>query len=131
MIIAPSTAIFPGFAIVFRMLAFNLLGDGLYDVLDPKLKFISVGLLEIEGLSVDIDGTPILRASSTIDQGEVMGLVGESGSGKSMTALAVIGMLRFPPRRHQYLQWRQYPCRHRGPDVAHSATTSAWFSRNR
>ena len=30
--------IFPGMAILITVLAFNLLGDGLRDALDPKLK---------------------------------------------------------------------------------------------
>ncbi|WP_022665385.1 ABC transporter permease [Desulfospira joergensenii] len=34
---APWLAIFPGLAISFAVLAFNLLGDGLRDLLDPKL----------------------------------------------------------------------------------------------
>jgi len=34
----PYMAIFPGFAIVILVLAFNFLGDGLRDALDPKLK---------------------------------------------------------------------------------------------
>ncbi|MCI8762955.1 MAG: ABC transporter permease [Oscillospiraceae bacterium] len=34
----PYMAIFPGFAIVLLVLAFNFLGDGLRDALDPKLK---------------------------------------------------------------------------------------------
>ncbi|GAB1484322.1 ABC transporter permease [Treponema sp.] len=38
MVIAPWTAIFPGFAIVFLVLGFNLLGDGLRDILDPRLR---------------------------------------------------------------------------------------------
>ncbi|GLS28653.1 peptide/nickel transport system permease protein [Mesorhizobium albiziae] len=38
MIVAPYLAIFPGFAIVFTVLGLNLLGDGLSDVLDPKLR---------------------------------------------------------------------------------------------
>jgi peptide/nickel transport system permease protein len=33
---APSLAVYPGLAIVIAALAFNLLGDGLRDVLDPK-----------------------------------------------------------------------------------------------
>ncbi len=33
---APWIALFPGLAILFTVLAFNLLGDGLRDVLDPK-----------------------------------------------------------------------------------------------
>jgi glutathione transport system permease protein len=35
---APHTAIFPSLAIFFTVLAFNLLGDGLRDALDPKLE---------------------------------------------------------------------------------------------
>lgn len=38
MIVAPYLAIFPGMAIVFTVLGLNLLGDGLSDVLDPKLR---------------------------------------------------------------------------------------------
>ncbi len=38
MMIAPWTAIYPGLAIVFLVLGFNLLGDGLRDVLDPRLR---------------------------------------------------------------------------------------------
>jgi peptide/nickel transport system permease protein len=40
MIIAPWTAIFPGLAIVLLVLGFNLLGDGLRDLLDPRLRNI-------------------------------------------------------------------------------------------
>jgi peptide/nickel transport system permease protein len=35
---APWTALFPGLAIVFAVTSFNLLGDGLRDALDPKLR---------------------------------------------------------------------------------------------
>ena len=37
---APHLVIFPGLAILITVLGFNLLGDGLRDVLDPKLKDI-------------------------------------------------------------------------------------------
>ena len=33
---APRLAVYPGLAIVLAALAFNLLGDGLRDVLDPR-----------------------------------------------------------------------------------------------
>ena len=35
---APLLAIFPGTAIAIAVLAFNLLGDGLRDIIDPKLR---------------------------------------------------------------------------------------------
>ncbi|KNC92141.1 glutathione ABC transporter permease GsiD [Trabulsiella odontotermitis] len=38
MVIAPHVAIFPAIAIFLTVLAFNLLGDGLRDALDPKIK---------------------------------------------------------------------------------------------
>jgi peptide/nickel transport system permease protein len=38
MVRAPWVAIFPGLAIVFTVLGFNLLGDGLRDILDPRLR---------------------------------------------------------------------------------------------
>ena len=38
MIVAPHLALFPGIAIVLTVLGLNLLGDGLADVLDPKLR---------------------------------------------------------------------------------------------
>ncbi len=38
MIVAPHMAIFPGLAIVVTVLGLNLLGDGLRDILDPKLR---------------------------------------------------------------------------------------------
>jgi len=37
LVIAPHIATFPGLAIAFAVLGFNLLGDGLRDALDPKL----------------------------------------------------------------------------------------------
>jgi len=35
---APWTMIFPGLAIMFTVLGFNLMGDGLRDALDPRMK---------------------------------------------------------------------------------------------
>jgi peptide/nickel transport system permease protein len=37
--IAPWAALFPGLAIALAVLGFNLLGDGLRDALDPRLRF--------------------------------------------------------------------------------------------
>ena len=36
--VAPRLAVFPGLAIAFAVLGLNLLGDGLRDALDPKLR---------------------------------------------------------------------------------------------
>ena len=38
MMLAPWTAVYPGLAISFLVLGFNLLGDGLRDILDPRLR---------------------------------------------------------------------------------------------
>lgn len=41
MVVAPWTAVFPGLAIVVLVLGFNLLGDGLRDLLDPRLRHVT------------------------------------------------------------------------------------------
>ena len=38
MMTAPHVALFPSLAIFLTVLAFNLLGDGLRDALDPKIE---------------------------------------------------------------------------------------------
>jgi peptide/nickel transport system permease protein len=38
MVSAPLTAVFPGLAISLAVLGFNLFGDGMRDVLDPRLR---------------------------------------------------------------------------------------------
>jgi len=58
-------------------------------------------LIEVEDLRIDLDDrsrhfTAVEGVSFRIDRGETFGLVGESGCGKSITALALIGLLRQP-----------------------------------
>ena len=58
-------------------------------------------LLEVENLRIDIttDDTSfpaVEQVSFSIGRGETLGLVGESGCGKSITALALMGLLRHP-----------------------------------
>jgi peptide/nickel transport system permease protein len=38
MLDAPWMTVFPGVAIIIAVVGFNLLGDGLRDVLDPRMK---------------------------------------------------------------------------------------------
>ena len=62
-----SSRSFPGFAIVITVLGLNLLGDGLRDLLDPRLRREPLmALLEIEGLRrSSIGAVPILHGMST------------------------------------------------------------------
>ncbi|MCB5176492.1 ABC transporter ATP-binding protein [Microvirga lenta] len=58
-------------------------------------------LLEVENLRIDLalgnkKFAAVQDVSFTIGHGETLGLVGESGCGKSITALALIGLLRDP-----------------------------------
>src|SRR4051812_1434065 len=58
-------------------------------------------LIEVDNLRIDLDDGPRRVAAAEgisfrIDRGETFGLVGESGCGKSITALALIGLLRPP-----------------------------------
>jgi len=60
-------------------------------------------LLEIEGVAVrfDTDAGPVAAVDGidlAIEAGEIVGLVGESGSGKSVTALAILRLVRPPGR---------------------------------
>ena len=62
-----------------------------------------MSLLEVEDLVVhfDTDAGPVEAVDSvgfTVGSGEILGLVGESGSGKSVTALAILGLIRPPGR---------------------------------
>src|ERR1700751_5003428 len=60
-------------------------------------------LLEIENLVVNFDADNgvvevVDGVSFTMNAGEILGLVGESGSGKSVSATAILGMIRRPGR---------------------------------
>jgi peptide/nickel transport system permease protein len=52
---APLLAVFPGIAIALAVLGLNLLGDGLRDLLDPRLaRKADMPLLEVKDLSVEL-----------------------------------------------------------------------------
>jgi oligopeptide/dipeptide ABC transporter ATP-binding protein len=62
-----------------------------------------VSILEVEDLRVSFFlGKRVLQVidglSLSVDAGETVGLVGESGSGKTVTASAIVGLLRRPGR---------------------------------
>jgi peptide/nickel transport system permease protein len=123
MITAPHTSFVPGIMIFFIVMAINLLGDGVRDALDPRLKSgaltrplamtrvartkpvprdTAAGLLNIQNLETQFHvGARIYRAvggvSLSVNPGECLGIIGESGSGKSVTALSVMGLVASPP----------------------------------
>ncbi|WP_297771521.1 dipeptide/oligopeptide/nickel ABC transporter permease/ATP-binding protein [uncultured Roseovarius sp.] len=118
----PHTSIVPGIMIFLIVMSINLLGDGVRDALDPRLRSgalsrpramtlvdrkgavptATTDLLAIQDLHTQFHvGRRIYRAvggvSLSVQPGECLGLVGESGSGKSVTALSVMGLVASPP----------------------------------
>ncbi|MGH8958313.1 MAG: dipeptide/oligopeptide/nickel ABC transporter permease/ATP-binding protein [Acidimicrobiia bacterium] len=120
LLISPWLSVLPGLAILVTVLSINLVGDGLADVLDPRLRkgtFLrrplkgrpSVGsadddvVLSVRDLAVEFPlRRRVIRAvrnvSFDVRRGETLGVVGESGSGKSVTALSIIQLLDAPGR---------------------------------
>jgi peptide/nickel transport system permease protein len=119
----PHTSIVPGLMILFIVMAINLLGDGVRDALDPRLKSGALnrplpatqvardrrpapqhgdGILTLDRLETQFHvKNRILRAvggvTLSVSPGECLGIIGESGSGKSVTALSVMGLVASPP----------------------------------
>ncbi|WP_416883244.1 dipeptide/oligopeptide/nickel ABC transporter permease/ATP-binding protein [Marivita sp.] len=119
----PHTSIVPGIMILIIVMSINLLGDGVRDALDPRLKSgalsrpmaatrvdraetppaaSGVGLLEVKALETQFHvKNRIYRAVGGVDlhveKGECLGIIGESGSGKSVTALSIMGLVASPP----------------------------------
>tara|TARA_B000000437_G_scaffold122962_1_gene89462 strand:- start:603 stop:2480 length:1878 start_codon:yes stop_codon:yes gene_type:complete len=122
-ITSPHTSVVPGIMILIIVMAINLVGDGVRDVLDPRLKSGTLStprsttevsknksntglknqiLLSINALKTEFRiGDRILKAvddvSLTVDKGQCLGIIGESGSGKSVTALSVMRLVSSPP----------------------------------
>jgi len=126
---APHVAVLPGLAILILVIGINLVGDGLRDLLDPRLAAGALSrpvartdrapaaerrrglaamagepLLALRGLATEFaSGRGTVRAVDDVDlvleRGESVGIVGESGSGKSVTALSILGLVATPPGR--------------------------------
>ncbi|WP_305972207.1 MULTISPECIES: dipeptide/oligopeptide/nickel ABC transporter permease/ATP-binding protein [unclassified Mameliella] len=119
----PHTSVVPGIMILIIVMSINLLGDGVRDALDPRLKSGALsrpmaatlvnrkdpvpaaegkGLLEVQDLQTQFHVKDrVYRAvggvSLHVKPGECLGVIGESGSGKSVTALSVMGLVASPP----------------------------------
>jgi len=124
---APHVAIIPGVLIFLLVMSINLLGDGIRDVLDPRLKSGALArprartaverkavpdapqtsenaVLSLSDLRTAFgSGRRQVEAISGVDlqirRRECLGLVGESGSGKSITAMSIMGLVPTPPGR--------------------------------
>jgi peptide/nickel transport system permease protein len=124
LITAPHTSVVPGVMIFLIVMSINLLGDGVRDALDPRLRSGALtrpramtmvdreaplpparddtGLLDIQNLSTEFRVGPrvykaVSDVSLSVQPGECVGIIGESGSGKSVTALSVMGLVASPP----------------------------------
>ncbi|MBK0033600.1 dipeptide/oligopeptide/nickel ABC transporter permease/ATP-binding protein [Erwinia sp. S43] len=120
---APHVSLVPGIMIFLLVMSFNLLGDGIRDLLDPRLRSgvlqraqavttvtrpavptakTEDALLEVVDLKVSFRAgkqtqQAVKGISFHLQRGECLGLIGESGSGKSVTALSIMGLLASPP----------------------------------
>ena len=123
LITSPHTSIVPGAMILVIVMAINLLGDGVRDALDPRLRSGALSrpmpatlvkrtqpaepdngnhLLSLRGLKTQFHVKDrIYKAVGGVDlevrPGECLGIIGESGSGKTVTALSVMGLVASPP----------------------------------
>ncbi|KFE34938.1 dipeptide/oligopeptide/nickel ABC transporter permease/ATP-binding protein [Thioclava atlantica] len=120
----PHVSVIPGFMILVIVMSINLLGDGVRDALDPRLKSGALsrpmaatrvdrrtrpdreipteGLLSLEDLHTQFHVKnrvykAVSGVSLSVKPGECLGVIGESGSGKSVTALSIMGLVASPP----------------------------------
>ena len=81
-------ALFPGAALMLAVFCFNLLGDGLRDIIDPRAAHVTaVPALAVEDLSVEFrTRSGIVKVLDhvgfSVDKGETVALVGESRLGQ-------------------------------------------------
>ncbi|HEV7437700.1 MAG TPA: ABC transporter permease subunit, partial [Pseudorhizobium sp.] len=121
---APHVSVVPGVMIFLIVISLNVLGDGIRDVLDPRLRSGALlrpgprtavhpertspkngnlnAVLNVEALETGFirNGrytAAVKEISLHLNPGECLGLIGESGSGKSVTALSIMGLVNSPP----------------------------------
>ncbi|HWL70014.1 MAG TPA: dipeptide/oligopeptide/nickel ABC transporter permease/ATP-binding protein, partial [Geminicoccus sp.] len=122
---APHVAAVPGLLVFLIVMSMNLIGDGVRDAIDPRLRTGLPGkpgaatrverpqatagpdggtdtLLDVRNLKIAFDtGSGRSLAVQGVDlavaPGECLGIIGESGSGKSVTALALARLVPSPP----------------------------------
>ena len=124
MFTAPVVAVVPGLMVFIIVMSINLLGDGVRDALDPRLRagaltrpmavtriergYVPLGqheqkiALNVAELETGFEGSrdiipAVKKVSFSVSKGECLGLIGESGSGKSVTALSLLGLVASPP----------------------------------
>jgi len=123
LITSPYTSVVPGAMILIIVMAINLLGDGIRDALDPRLKSGVLSsprprtLVANYSKTKNLDASELLSVSNLRTQfhisnrnykavdgvslyakkGTCLGIIGESGSGKSVTALSIMGLVSSPP----------------------------------
>ena len=123
LITSPYTSVVPGAMILIIVMAINLLGDGIRDALDPRLKSGVLSsprprtLVANYNEAKNLDRSELLSVSKLRTQfhigkknykavdgvsiyakkGTCLGIIGESGSGKSVTALSIMGLVSSPP----------------------------------
>ncbi|MCW2241205.1 ABC transporter ATP-binding protein/permease [Azospirillum canadense] len=123
LITAPHVAALPGLVVFLIVMSMNLIGDGLRDALDPRLRSglparpsVATRVERHSGDAHPTDGallaisnlrTAFETDTGTVDAvkgislrvapGECLGIIGESGSGKSVTALSIARLVASPP----------------------------------
>ena len=96
-------SLYPGIALLLTILAINLVGDQLRDILNPRLASMNAHCFAVHNLRTEFvtrDGVlpAVADVSFDLQRGEVLGLVGESGSGKSVTGFSILGLIDPPGR---------------------------------
>jgi len=127
LLFSPHVATVPGVLILFIVIGINLLGDGIRDLLDPRLKSgnlssptartevqlppnqsppakssVLPNALQVSNLRTSFfnqkkEVRAVDDVSFTLEPGVCLGVIGESGCGKSVTAMSILGLVPSPP----------------------------------